>query len=431
MNIQQGWRELKTIAVVSPAAFWCLWTGIHILLCVLGLVGPGGGFNDVTMPYKVWSAQVFHGVIPGVSQPFVYPFAALAAMLPPWLFGETGYGVGWCVMVFLLNTVTVGLLTRWGTKPGRMKFAWWWLVFIACLGPVALGRIDAVAAAIALIAIGLVIPRPRLAGALLAIGTWIKIWPVAIGIAFVVALKSRIRIIASAAVTAVLVLLLGVSLGGAENVLSFVTQQGSRGLQIEAVVATPLMWLRLFGVSGINVIYDDALMTNQFDAPGSVLTAELVGVLMPIIVVAIVCMALWALRRGVVGRALVGPLSLALVLALIIFNKVGSPQFAAWLAAPALVMFLFSGRWGRVPAVFILVIAALTQLYYPYLYVPFISNDALLIGAFTVRNLLLVALFVWSIARLVSLGRMQVTAAPRYSKARVQSGRHRARRGTR
>ena len=40
------------------------------------------------------------------------------------------------------------------------------------------------------------------------------------------------------------------------------------------------------------------------------------------------------MRRGVPGAELLPPLALAITTALILFNKVGSPQFVTWLAVP-------------------------------------------------------------------------------------------------
>ena len=67
--------------------------------------------------------------------------------------------------------------------------------------------------------------------------------------------------------------------------------------------------------------------------------------------------------------------SFALTAALIVFNKVGSPQFMTWLVAPIVLGLVLDRRRWRSVAVFALVVAALTQSVYPLTY------DGLLLAA--------------------------------------------------
>ena len=57
-------------------------------------------------------------------------------------------------------------------------------------------------------------------------------------------------------------------LGGTATLLSFVTEQTGRGLQIEAVVATPWMWALALRVPGVEVYYDMDILTYQLRGPG-------------------------------------------------------------------------------------------------------------------------------------------------------------------
>jgi hypothetical protein len=96
------------------------------------------------------------------------------------------------------------------------------------------------------------------------------------------------------------------------------------------------------------------------------------------------------------------------VMALITVNKVGSPQFATWIAVP-IVLGLAWQRWGgisfRVPAALALVTAALTQIVYPVLYGSLLSLDPLMLTVLSARNLLYVALLGWGVWQLVALCR--------------------------
>jgi hypothetical protein len=97
---------------------------------------------------------------------------------------------------------------------------------------------------------------------------------------------------------------------------------------------------------------------------------------------------------------------LALVMALIAANKVGSPQFATWIAVPIILGLAWQAHGGlsfRVPAILALTIAALTQLVYPVLYGSLLALDPRMLGVLTVRNTLYLVLLGWAIWRLTVL----------------------------
>jgi len=93
----------------------------------------------------------------------------------------------------------------------------------------------------------------------------------------------------------------------------------------------------------------------------------------------------------------------ALTLVLLVLNKVGSPQFAAWLA-PAVAVALALGlpRW-RVTAWGVLAVAGATQLAYPWMYdniVDGVPGPTFLLAG---RNLAVVVLLVVAVRELVRL----------------------------
>jgi hypothetical protein len=280
--------------------------------------------------------------------------------------------------------------------------AWWWVGFLLVLGPISLGRIDSVTVPIAMAGMLFLATRPRLAGVLLAIATWIKVWPAALGAAAVVALRERLTVLTAAVVTSGIVVLTALVLGGGANVLSFVGMQAGRGVQVESPIATFWMWdaaRRLPG--GSSLYYDTGIMTYQLQGPGVDVAAALMTPLLALVVAALLVVAVLAVRRGIDGSRLLAPLALAITVALILFNKVGSPQFVTWLAVPIVYGLVVARRSFVVPAVFGIAIAGLTHTFYPYLYGYLLGlrNDMLL--ALTARNLLYLALFVWAVVELV------------------------------
>jgi len=104
-------------------------------------------------------------------------------------------------------------------------------------------------------------------------------------------------------------------------------------------------------------------------------------------------------RRGAPVVRLLPPLALALVVALIALNKVGSPQFHDWLIAPLVLWIVLDRRRARPLAALALLSAALTQVVYPLLYGELLAAQPVAAAALTARNLVLVVLLVWAVVR--------------------------------
>jgi len=100
---------------------------------------------------------------------------------------------------------------------------------------------------------------------------------------------------------------------------------------------------------------------------------------------------------------------LALVCALIVFNKVGSPQFFAWVGAAIAAGLALDDKpkvW-LIPALLSLVGAIITQLIYPWQYMPFIFGHTWMILLAAGRNLIYVILLVWALLKIWRIGRNQ------------------------
>ncbi|MEK8227424.1 hypothetical protein NKG05_16945 [Oerskovia sp. M15] len=88
--------------------------------------------------------------------------------------------------------------------------------------------------------------------------------------------------------------------------------------------------------------------------PGTTATGRLLDVLLPVAVLAVAGTSWWAVRRRPEVRTDVFLLAVtALLLSLIVFNKVGSPQFVAWIGPPVAVAIALAGpgraRSGPLP----------------------------------------------------------------------------------
>jgi hypothetical protein len=395
------------LAVVrSPATVWAAFVLVHLWLGLLNLYAPGLPLGDVTIVYKFWMDQATGADFwVGIDSVWVYPVVALVPMFAATLFGSDQYGSTWLTMVMLLDAVAFGFVTGWGRARERTAVAWWWVGFLLLLGPIALGRIDSVTVPLALVGVTLLATRPRAAAVILAIATWVKVWPAALVGAALIALKDRWRILAAVLVVSAVIVVAAVALGSGLNVFSFVTQQTGRGVQVESPVATLWLWQALAGVPGARVYYDNEILTYQVQGPGIEVAAALMTPLLGLVVVVVALLGIRANRAGASAGDLLPPLALALVTTLIAVNKVGSPQFIGWLAVPVVLGLATSaaghGRSFRFPATLALVIAALTQLLYPYLYLELLYLNPLLLAVLTVRNILEFVLLGWAVLAVV------------------------------
>jgi len=408
-------RRLVASRILLGAAFVLA----HLWLGMLALYAPGQPLGDVTNVYRYWIVDYGfggHGWV-GIDTVWVYPILAILPMLAAAAFGGDLYASTWLSLVMVVDAVAFVVLVVRGRRLGSPAIAWWWLGFLVALGPVAVGRIDAITVPVAMLGMLVLATRPALAGVLLTVAAWIKVWPAALVAAAVVAVRARARVIIGAAVTTVVVLVVALALGAGTNVLSFITQQTGRGLQVEAVMATPWMWDAVHAGKGhASIYYDTAILTFQLRGEGVATAAALATPLLAVAAALLLGLGVLAARRGRTPGELLPPLALALTVALILFNKVGSPQFVTWLAVPVVFGLVTAasgeGRSFRVPAVLSVVIAAFTQLIYPFIYDDLLAANLSAVMLLSARNLLYVALFAWAVIALVDVARREPPALP-------------------
>lgn len=404
-GLWRGWMKNRAL----------LWTGfvvVHLIVARLGWILPNQPMGDVYLVYEPWADDALDGRdIVGITAPFVYPQLALVPMLLAralaWI---GGYIVAWSILVTVLNAAAFAVLVGRGHSRARVSAAWFWLVYALVLGPIGMYRIDAITVPLAVGGLLWLCGRPALAAALLAIATWMKVWPAALIAAAVVALRRRLTVIASAGVVTALVLAVIIALGGWSHAFGFIGEQTGRGLQIEAPVSAFYLWQAVAGVSGSFLFYDPDILTFQVTGPN---VDIVIAAMTPLLVVAVLALAgLGAYKawRGASAVRLLPPLALALVLAFIVFNKVGSPQFQAWLIAPLVFWIVLDRRRAATVAALSLVSAALTQVVYPIVYGGVLNAQPVPIALLTARNILLVVLLVLAVAAIARVPARAVSA---------------------
>lgn len=366
----------------SPLAlFWLAWLVAHAIPVVWIAVGHtstgdvqyyrtgvSGEATDAMTEYPevgTWPAVLVNAVtelIGGGQDAFVVLFIALCVLLSAlftgWLLAE-GH--------------------RSGQRTGRTA-AWFWVGFIALSGPIAVTRLDLFPGITVALYAACLLSRSRgvrAAGtSLLALATMMKLWPGVLAAGLVGGLRRRgtwVRVGAFVGSLAVLCGLVAL-LAGPDRLTSPLTYQTDRGLQAESISATPAMIAAAFtgtdaaGGSRWSISYA-ASKSYEIEGPG-------VEALTTVSTVAMAAMILFALGWAVVrlvrddwsGEHLLA-FSAAMIMLVIVTNKVFSPQYLAWIAPLVAVALLATRRRiVTVVAVELLITAALTTVVYPTLY---------------------------------------------------------------
>ena len=374
---------------------------VHAILIAENVLAPNGPLGDVQWTYPAWWVNALAtGTFPGLSAIGVYPFVSLipiaiaAAGIPAWF-----------LFVVIVDAVALVVIAH-----RHETAAYVWLTFQLALGPIAVGRIDFLTVALGVCAVALIDRSPRMSGSLVALATWVKVWPIVLGLAF---LRSpRFGILARWSFGVALgIAVLGILVGDRASVFSFLTQQQGRGIQVESVAATPWLWDAWAG-GGSAITYAADILTFEITGLGTETVAGVLTLVQLLFLAGVMALML-ATRRSVgpVAGASLGYALFAMVSLLIVANKVGSPQFVAWLAVPLVALVIESGP--RPPTVIISVsgiVAVLTHLVYPYVYFSFLELRTVPLALLTARNLAEVVLLVLSLWALVTQLRVEKLA---------------------
>jgi hypothetical protein len=242
------------------------------------------------------------------------------------------------------------------------------------------------------------------------VAAWIKVWPVALVLGLLQKGAAFKRQVVTLAATCLVILGVGVLLGGNGNLFSFVTLQTDRGLQVESPAA--YAWVVLASLHQSNaIVYFDPLLTTYQVSGDLVSEISFLMSFVLLIAISITGFLHWrGLKAGANSAQLAAATALTATLDLIVFNKVGSPQYQLWLVAPVILgLAIGAKKWG-VPTYFVLGLALLTQLVYPVFYSNLIATEPFAVAILGARNLALVVLLVWANLRLTGMGKAATKA---------------------
>ncbi len=346
-----------------------------------------------------------------------YPLPALAVLLPPWWVAggdRNRYLVSFVLLMLAVDAAFAVLLWRAGRGPTPGLRLW--LVFAPLLGPLLVTRFDLASAALAAAAlVAVAARRPGRAGGLLAAGAAVKVWPAALLPTLLVRRPDRWRALGGFAAVAAVAAAASLAAAGRERLLSPLTWQGDRGLQIESVPALPLMWARVVRPQTWDAEYT-RFLTFELRGPGTdlLLGVTSVATAAALVVLGLLVLRAWRSRPGPASVPAVGLLMVVGCVLLIVTNRAFSPQYLVWVVA------LLAAVGAVAPAEpvltqanrLLLATCLLTQVVYPLGY-GMLTTEAWFtvvgVSLLTVRAGLLVALTVLLARRLVHLtGRVPV-----------------------
>lgn len=376
--------------MIAPAAALA---GLFALVLTTGPLADTR-ITDVFI-YQHYAALLADGVTP-YSSGFALEYPPLA-LVPMWLAHAVGgdYATAFGI---LMGVCAVAALFAVG-RLGGARAAWAFALVPLLAGAVLRTHFDLFAVAVLLGAlVALQARRTTLGFALFGVATMIKLFPIVVaGVAACWLWGHGDRAAAARGVLACAVVIAACSLPFAgEGYVDAYRYHLDRPVQIESTPAS-VLWL-----AGGSEITGSTTAPDEFGSNGMVGgAADALRALSGALVLAALALCAWLAARRPDERQLLLCASAAVV-AFVALGKVLSPQYVAWLAPFAALLF---AHRERLAAALLAAAIALTTVEFPRLYLDLVEGDrgvALLVGA---RNVALLAALGVLIARAAGAAR--------------------------
>lgn len=299
--------------------------------------------QDVNV-FQEWSNFIVANHALPVENSWQYPPGAAFLMLIPRIGGDFGksfialmlafYMAGWVLMMILAE------------RQRRDLGVWVWLLGMPILFILPILRFDLVPTVFAVAALVVIHRRPGWFGALAGIGAMVKVWPIVLLLGEWHRRRLLVSVGAALAAIALTFLVSGILFG---DQTGFLSNQGGRGLQVEAVAASPWLLRQMITGEVPHVVLNFG--TNEIESgPASAISAVVKLATLAILVGA----ALWwwarerAIRRGrtdLTSPEVSRDFVFTIILLLVITSPVLSPQYMIWLVGLSAVV--LSGGTSR------------------------------------------------------------------------------------
>lgn len=220
------------------------------------------------------------------------------------------------------------------------RAALFWTAFTAAAGPIVYSRLDLIPGLLVAATAAALFTHPKLASALLGFAAMSKLWPAALAAGLVDRWNRSAtwaRLITFGG-TLVVVGAITVLTSGWDRLVSPLTYQDVRGLQIESILATPLIVAATIFPGQWHIAKAPSKSFEIF-GPGVDQLVTASSVLMVCTMLFGLAWALWHFLCDAWSPRSTALFFLTMVLLLIVSNKVFSPQYVAWFG-PALAVLL-------------------------------------------------------------------------------------------
>ena len=402
---------LTTRLIALKGNFWFILLIALVAQLTLIWFGTASGdpFGDVRYIYDAWISNMrTGGYILGITNPWVYPYPA---QIPLWLadlVSPSDYLSGWYLVVVNTNMLLIAYLLGWGKKVDRAKAVWFFITCVFLIGPVAIARLEVFSVALTVMAgVAFFENKESRATQLFNLATWIKVSPLASLVSVFITTDNKKKFIINMLIASVAIIGIGLLLGGFQNIFSFVGMQSGRGIQVESSIA--VIWLigLLVGIPGIKTYYDNEIVTFQVSGFGVTEVASVMTIIQFLALGITIYLGFRAKSNGADRNTLFAWLMLTATLDLLVFNKVGSPQYQLWLVAVAFFGVLAKTPKWRLVTVITLITSALSWLIFPVFYGSLLDGAPLGVGLLVLRNLGVIAVLVYANLQLINLGKKQ------------------------
>ena len=385
------WYRLdrRTDGLRAPVACWLL---TRLVLVWVALAGVGGTNDEAHQLYPAWAAELARGHFPVHDSQWQYPPVAGLVFLAPRALPFLGYAGAFIVLMLLCDAAVALLLARASRGPGRGNHGLWlWALGLPFLLQLPYLRFDVAVTALAVGAVLLLDRAPVGGGVLAALGALIKAWPVLVLIGAPRGRATRrswaSALVSGAVVSAVLLLTFS-------HAFSFLSEQSSRGIEIESLPGALLLAARHLGYHG-----GIAYRYGSFQVSGPYVHGLSSAALL-LTVLGFGWLLWWRLRARRWSAATPADAALTAMLIFVTTSRVISPQYLVWLIGLGAVCLVFRDTSQRGVALALLPITLLTTLVYPTLWQPLLDGQTLATVLLLLRDTALLAVTLWSALRL-------------------------------
>jgi len=399
---------LATRFMALTKNFWFIL--LIALLAQLTLIwfgtAAGDPFGDVRYVYDAWISNMRLGsYILGITDPWVYPYPAQVPLWLADLISPTDYLSGWYLVVVNTNMLLIAYVLGWGKAMQRAKAVWFFIGCVFLIGPVAIGRLEVFSTALTVLgAVAFYENKQSKSIQLFNLATWIKVSPMATLASVFVVTDQKKKFIINILIATTVIVGIGLILGGREELFSFIGMQSGRGIQVESSIAVIWLFAILFGIPGVKTYYDNEIVTFQISGFGVSEVASVMTYVQFLALGITIWLGFRAKKNGADRNTLFAWLILTATLDLLVFNKVGSPQYQLWVVGAAFFGILAKTTHWKMVTWITVITSALSWLIFPIYYGDLLDGAPLGVGLLVLRNLGIIAILVYANMQLIKLG---------------------------